>query len=88
MKEHIMKDLNSIKQSVFNSLSSGICQIKFEKVNGEIRNMNCTLSESIIPESQFSISFDDYSQTVYDIEKQAWRSFRWDFLKEVNGINV
>lgn len=88
MKARIMKDFNSIKQSVFNLLSSDICQIKFEKVNGEIRNMNCTLSENIIPESQFNVSFDDYSQTVYDIEKQAWRSFRWDSLKEVNGIDI
>lgn len=76
------------KEKMFGLLSSRICRIKFEKLNGEIRDMNCTLLENIIPNSSFQVAFDDYKQNVYDIEKNEWRSFRWDSLKEFDGISV
>lgn len=79
---------NYDKEKIFALLSSSICQIKFEKVNGEIREMSCTLLENIIPNNTFQIAFDDHKQNVYDIENSGWRSFLWDSLKEVNGISV
>lgn len=79
---------NHDKEKLFELLSSRICQIKFEKINGEIREMSCTLLENIIPNSSFQVAFDNYRQNVYDIEKNEWRSFRWDSLKEFDGISM
>jgi hypothetical protein len=74
------------KEEMFNLLSSSICNVKFQKANGEMRDMNCTLLENIIPTVTSQSVFDEHVQPVYDIEKNAWRSFRWDSLKEFNGM--
>lgn len=66
--------------------------VEFEKSDGTIRKMDCTLNLDLIP--KFSIpDWSDQDRTkeildsdalkVYDLEKKAWRSFRWDSIKSV-----
>lgn len=67
--------------------------VVFTKKDGTERAMRCTLSESRIPsekqpKSQASDSTtvgqgNDSAIRVFDTEKQEWRSFRWDTVKEV-----
>jgi len=57
------------KQEMFNLLCSSICNIKFQKANGEIRDMSCTLLENIIPTVTSQSVLDEHVQAVYDIEK-------------------
>ncbi len=83
-----MNNSNFSKQEMFNLLSSSICDVKFQKANGETRDMSCTLLENIIPTVTSQSVFDEHVQAVYDIEKNAWRSFRWDSLKEFNGMSL
>lgn len=73
------------KQELLNKLRAGPTYVKFIKNDGEIREMNYTLNESFLPPRQE----DNLTQTkrenpnvqsVWDIDKQAWRSFRWDRL--------
>ena len=45
-----MSDLYS-KDTIIHNLKEGICTILFEKVNGEMREMNCTLIEKLIEEN-------------------------------------
>lgn len=62
------------------------CRVIFKKTNGEERDMVCTLREDAIPAASKS---DPLSQKkvrsvneevipVWDVNKQAWRSFRVD----------
>lgn len=62
-------------------------EIIFFKLSGDERKMRCTLEESKIPDdkkpkqgSTRKISKD--SIAVFDLDKQDWRSFRYDTIKE------
>ena len=62
-------------------------EIIFFKLSGEERKMRCTLEESKIPDdkkpkqgSTRKISKD--SIAVFDLDKNDWRSFRYDSIKE------
>lgn len=63
-------------------------RITFTKKDGTEREMLCTLSESRIPtdkqpkEAQ-TPSTGGSALRVFDTEKQEWRSFRWDSIKNV-----
>lgn len=60
--------------------------IYFQKKDGSERKMICTLSENKIPEEKLPKNTgkaqSDEAQAVFDIEKQEWRSFRWDSMKK------
>ena len=64
-------------------------RIVFTKKDGTDREMFCTLNESKIPTEKQPKSEGTESTTagsalrVFDTEKQEWRSFRWDSVKEV-----
>lgn len=72
------------RDQILERLKTGICDITFVKVNGDIRDMKATLDEDIvgeyIPESPITSR-----QTVYDTEANAWRSFTWNKLIIVDG---
>ena len=62
--------------------------VVFTKKDGTEREMFCTLSEGKIPtdkqpkEGQSSETFGS-ALRVFDTQKEEWRSFRWDSIKEV-----
>lgn len=67
-------------------LSDGTVTVTFTKVNGETRVMRCTLSESLMPPTlntsdQRKVNTDVCA--VWDLDAQAWRSFRWDTVKRI-----
>jgi hypothetical protein len=71
--------------------AKNLCVV-FTKKDGTQRELFCTLDESRIPsaklpkvqESGSTVrNFSDESARVFDTEKQEWRSFRWDSVKEV-----
>lgn len=64
--------------------------IVFTKKDGTEREMFCTLVEGRIPTDKLPKTEEEsVSQTtrsavrVFDTEKQEWRSFRWDAVKQV-----
>jgi len=64
-------------------LKAGICTVTFNKVNGEQRVMECTLSEDIIPvpvasdeEINRNRAPNEDVQVVWDVNKEGWRSYR------------
>lgn len=60
-------------------------EIVFTKKDGSDRTMKCTLMEKFLPETVGSDRpRSDDALAVYDLEKEGWRSFRWDSIKEVN----
>ena len=70
-------------------------RVTFTKKDGTEREMQCTLVQSRIPADKqptTSKSLEEETNTqitgsavrVFDQEKEEWRSFRWDSVKQVN----
>ena len=75
-------DRNKIEKA----LSEGVIEIIFTKKDGTERMMKCTVDPAFIPEAKHpsgvSVAKSDTVKRVFDIDKQDWRSFCWDSLKE------
>jgi hypothetical protein len=79
-----------LKEALHDDITKNLC-IVFTKKDGTEREMFCTLSENKIPQDKQPKteigtavrSFSDDALRVFDTEKQEWRSFRWDSVKEV-----
>lgn len=62
--------------------------ICFTKTDGTERWLHCTLHPELIPaeklqkEESSTRTKSVEAQVVWDIDKQDWRSFRWDTVKE------
>ena len=69
------------KQTLIESLSVGVVSVQFEKLNGEFRDMKCTLNEEYLPAVDTKGSTKKKSEeaiSVWDVNKNEWRSFRFD----------
>ena len=63
-------------------------EILFTKKDGSDRLMKCTLQEDKIPAENAPKGVEraknDEVLAVFDVEKSAWRSFRWDSIKSIH----
>jgi len=72
-------------------LKHQVVDIQFKKKDGTVRKMSCTLMSEMLPEQtdiEEHIQRKAYNPdilSVFDVEKDGWRSFRWDSLLTVNG---
>lgn len=73
------------RDDMINELRNRPCRVIFRKVNGEERDMMCTLNEEYMPENSVDTNSDKQSRgysddtiRVIDINKGDWRSFRVD----------
>lgn len=85
----IQADLDSVQKPITNSvkteLARGVVEIVFTKVDGTTRILQGTLHASLLP----VINISEHTRTienvdvcrVFDIEKQAWRSFKYSSLQ-------
>jgi hypothetical protein len=72
-------------QEVKQMLESAECDIQFEKIDGSIRNMTATTSADIVPIThQSSQERNENNIVVWDLEKNAWRSFSYSRLKNIS----
>jgi len=76
-----------VKGLLHDSNISNLC-ITFTKSNGDVRTIRCTNLESQIPTDKLpkgtsNRAITDTNQRVFDLDKQEWRSFKWDSVKEV-----
>lgn len=75
-----------LKAEVRSALHSGEIQIEFEKADGSIRKLRGTLdldnliSEEYHPKNEVERKKSPDVQVVFDLDKNEWRSFRWDKL--------
>ena len=62
-------------------------KISFTKKDGTEREMRCTLAESKIPTEKLpknsKKSKSDDALAVFDVEKNDWRSFRFDSVTKI-----
>lgn len=75
-------------ESVKNALHKGIVTVTFIKKDGTQRVMSCTTALDRIPtdcrpSGNSSRPQNPETQKVFDTEKGAWRSFRWDSVTNV-----
>jgi hypothetical protein len=83
-----MTDLTEIKTAVKSALLTGHTTIVFKKVDGTERTMKCTLNEALLPKREVTESVrkaNDGVQTVFDLELNQWRSFKWDNFISFEG---
>lgn len=67
-------------------LKNETLQVSFTKKDGSERTMRCTLSATVLPVSEEKTSTRSVptsSLAVFDVDKQEWRSFRWDSIIDV-----
>ena len=88
-KNDYSKENIIVKEEILEDLHKGICKVTFTKKDGTERVMKCTLVEEYLPKIEAekveknatSNSRNDEVYAVWDVEKDAWRSFRWDSVK-------
>ena len=70
-------------------LKDSVVTIRFTKKDGDERVIKATLKEDLIPfdmipKGTSTRKKSEESQSVVDVEKDEWRSFRWDSVKQLN----
>jgi len=70
-----------MKQRLVDALKLGVVPIRFRKRDGTLRDMRATLVPDLIGIETYSAAKGpEHIQCVWDIDKEEWRSFRWDSL--------
>jgi hypothetical protein len=92
VKEEPMLDMDVVfRENACYELKNGICTVVFEKKDGSERVMNCTLLNEHIPIEQLpkglKVNDNSNSISVWDVDVEGWRSFRWDSVKSF-AVNV
>ena len=80
------------KESIRSQLQHSVMTVKFIKNDGSVREMICTLLESLaIPyekKTDKQKPENDEVLAVWDVEKHAWRSFRVNTVLSVDVVEV
>jgi len=67
------------RNQMVEQLRERVCRVIFTKINGEERDMQCTLNMEMIPEEKQPKTGKEYNDAVlrvFDINQQEFRSFR------------
>lgn len=69
---------------IVKELENRVVEITFDKLDGTERVMNCTLQESVVPETKGGTTkANDKNLVVFDVDKQGWRTIVVDRIKKV-----
>lgn len=75
------------RDSLKNNLTKGEASIIFNKINGQKREMRCTLQKNVVPsyseKGARKKSPNGEVLAVWDLEQSEWRSFRYDGIISV-----
>lgn len=74
-------DMNE-KVALRDHLKAGVVTVRFKKKDGTVRDMRCTLKEDLVKnyekKSERVKAVNDDVCSVFDLDKDEWRSFRYD----------
>lgn len=88
------------KQQIVESLRSGICNVRFVKVDGTMRILRCTLHPDYIPRGDANEDGDGPKRkrspqyisenvlAVWDLDELHWKSFRISNVEKVDVLQV
>ena len=79
------------REEIQNALRENIATVTFNKVDGSVRVMRCTLKPELLPatpvkESKQEKQLNLTVLAVYDLEAKGWRSFRIDSVTNVEVV--
>lgn len=85
------EDLGNLKKWLSAMLNLSEVTVTFLKKDGSERVMKCTTNADIVPKATITEGDEpkkerkknDDVKSVYDVESQAWKSFRWDSIKRI-----
>ena len=85
------KETKLFKKWLKSHLAYGPVTVVFTKKDGTERVMECTTSPKLVPvepvvegvEPKREKKVNEDVMPVYDLESKAWKSFRWDSIKQV-----
>lgn len=88
MDATVLKEIGTLREFLSGVMRDGKVDVTFTKVNGEKREMVCTLSEKYIPQSDNpkptkQKKHNEEVMVVWSVKDNGWRSFR---LESVNHI--
>lgn len=74
------------REGLKSNLQSHIVTVVFEKADGSLRQMRCTLLADYLPEyiSESSKKENEDVLAVWDIDNNGWRSFRLDSIRSIS----
>jgi hypothetical protein len=80
------------------ALMQGVYELAFQKKDGSLRVMYCTLVPDLIPKTPQEIEKEFFARarrktsektlSVYDLQTNAWRSFRTDAVVTFNKVKL
>lgn len=79
------------RDALKNDLKEWVVTVFFEKKDGSLRKMKCTLSPNHLPtleESERKKAENQNTLSVWDLDNSGWRSFRLDSIKSVRYDSV
>jgi hypothetical protein len=85
------KEIKLFKKWLKSHLAFGPVTVTFTKKDGTERVMNCTTNPELVPKVEVKESIEIKKERkinedvmpVFDLESNAWKSFRWDSIKQV-----
>jgi hypothetical protein len=84
-------DLIKFKKWLKSHLRMGPVTVTFTKKDGTERVMECTTNPDLVPPvvvkettEKKERKINEDTMPVYDLESSAWKSFRWDSIKQVS----
>ena len=83
------------KSELKENLAKCVANVKFNKADGSVREMLCTLMSDYLPtvepldeSPKVPRKDNDDVLAVWDMDKKAWRSFRLDSIINIDYIGV
>jgi hypothetical protein len=83
LEEMVNASHRALREDMIQALSENVCEVNFNKVDGSVRKMFCTLNPSIMNiDSDGGIAKAKSKEAnldivkCFDVQAQGWRSFR------------
>jgi hypothetical protein len=80
------------RNEIYEILQKHVADVAFTKVDGSERVMRCTLKSDLVPapvdKPERNRTVNESVLPVWDIDKNAWRSFRVDSVSSVQTVMV
>lgn len=93
MTNDTMMELEPLRKELIEYLQGGVCEVTFNKVNGERRVMPCTLKADLLPvQDQKDLTFQTLKESksdaisVWCTDANGWRSFKLSNFISINPL--
>ena len=87
---------NYERDVVLKDLQENVVEVRFNKVDGTLRRMRCTLMPNLLPPNvDFNYLKEQHNKeenknvvACWDVENNGWRSFRMDSIVYLQAIDA